>query len=103
MIMCYDPTRTVVRHADMPMPPLTKIIDIYERMASIITPSRVIAVALNTYAQSEAEARVETERMRAETGLPAADVIRDGPDEIAEAVLSAEREFRPLSAQERSP
>ncbi|MBN1442548.1 MAG: DUF1611 domain-containing protein [Planctomycetes bacterium] len=93
MIMCIDPKRTEVRHCDMPMPPLDQIIDHYHRMAGIICPSRVVAIAVNTFAMSGEEADAAIRSVREMTGLPATDVIRCGPDEIVDAIL-AEKERR---------
>jgi uncharacterized NAD-dependent epimerase/dehydratase family protein len=89
MVMVYDPTRTDVRHCDMPMPPLEEVIEIYERLANVIAPSRVVALAVNASKLTAAEADAEVRRARERYGLPAADVLRHGSEAIVEAVLAA--------------
>jgi D-glutamate N-acetyltransferase len=62
-------------------------IEIHERVAGLIAPSKVVAIALNTsLIASDAEARAEIERTAAETGLPCDDPIRFGPDRLWAAV-----------------
>jgi uncharacterized NAD-dependent epimerase/dehydratase family protein len=56
-------------------------------MASILHPCRVLGVAMNSRRFRPEEAQRERERVRDELGLPVCDVIRDGPDELVEAVL----------------
>lgn len=90
MVMVCDPTRREVRHCDTPMPPLERIVEVYETMASFMTPSRVVAVALNTSRLSAGEAEREVRKAAEMTGLPAADVVRGGPGPIVDAVLREE-------------
>jgi uncharacterized NAD-dependent epimerase/dehydratase family protein len=67
------------------------VIDAYEHMAAFGHPAKVIAIAMNSRKLSDAEATAERERMRAEFGLPVADPIRHGTDELADAVLAAKK------------
>jgi uncharacterized NAD-dependent epimerase/dehydratase family protein len=62
-----------------PLAPLPPFIELHERVAGLVAPSRVVAVAVNTshYADEE-EARRIVEAIAAETGLPAADPVRFG-------------------------
>jgi uncharacterized NAD-dependent epimerase/dehydratase family protein len=89
MVMCYDASRTEVRNCGMPMPPLEEIIAIYERMASLLCPSRVVAVAANTSRLGDQEARDEVRRMERRVAVPCTDVIRFGCAPLTEAVLAA--------------
>lgn len=93
LVMVFDPTRKAIRHTDRPMPPLSEVVRIYEEMASVVEPSRVVAVAANTYKLSADEARAAVRRAEEELGIPAADVIRDGPERIVEAVLERHEEL----------
>jgi len=52
-------------------------------------PARVAAVALNTRALDEAEARAVVAAAEEETGLPADDPVRFGPAKLVDAVLAA--------------
>jgi uncharacterized NAD-dependent epimerase/dehydratase family protein len=72
----------------MLLTPLAKLRELYETMASVMQPSRVIGVGINSRRLSAADAAAERDRVRGELGLPACDVIRDGPDELVDAVLT---------------
>jgi uncharacterized NAD-dependent epimerase/dehydratase family protein len=66
-----------------PLQPLPEFIRVHETVASLVAPSKVVAVALNTSLISdEAEARRVIESMAAETGLPCADPVRFGGDAL---------------------
>ena len=62
-----------------PIAPLCPFIDLHERIAGTVAPSKVVAVAVNTslYAD-DGEAHRVVEAIAAETGLPAADPVRFG-------------------------
>lgn len=88
MIMCYEVGRHCVTGVEhVKIPPLAKIIELNEMMASLTQPSRVIGVAMNSRRVNAEEAELERERVRAELGLPVCDVIRHGPDELVDAIL----------------
>ncbi len=94
MILCHNPKRTQIRHTDAAMPSLKTYIETYERLLAHIHPGKVLAIALNTLELTPEEAQAAIARVTAETGLPTADVIREGEAgcrRIAEAVLAAKR------------
>lgn len=94
LIFCYEMGRTTISGMDhVPIVPMRDQIKIYETMASVMHPCRVIAIAMNSRRFSDAEAALERERVRAEFGLPVCDVIRHGTDELVEAVLAMRREL----------
>jgi len=65
--------------ASFPIAPLGPFIDLHEKVAGLVAPSKVVAIALNTSAiASEDDARAEVARVAAETGLPADDPVRFG-------------------------
>jgi uncharacterized NAD-dependent epimerase/dehydratase family protein len=72
-----------------PIPPLTELVELYERLALPVRPARVTAVALNTAELPEDDARAAIAAAAAETGLPADDPVRFGPDQLLDAVLDA--------------
>ena len=87
MVFCHQPTRKHLRHhPEVPILPLPEFIELYERLMAPVFPSKVIGVALNCVDMSDAAARDAIARAEAETGLPATDVIRFGPDKLAEAI-----------------
>lgn len=92
MIYVYEAGRETIRGMDyLPLPTHKSVIDAYEHMAAFGHPAKVIAIAMNSRKLSDAEATAERERMRAEFGLPVADPIRHGTDELADAVLAARK------------
>ena len=89
MILCYEAGRTHVRGMDeVPLTPLAELRELYETMASVMLPSRVIGIGLNSRRLTEVDAAAERERIRGEFGLPVCDVIRDGPEELVDAILA---------------
>lgn len=92
MILCHNPRRTMLRHTDAPVPPLATYIDLYERVLAPIHPGKVVGIALNTLELTDAEAAQAIAAAAKETGLPVADVIREGFEgckRLALAVLAA--------------
>lgn len=74
----------------VPIPPLRKAIDVYETVASAggaFAPTKVVAVALNTFHLNEEDAQQAIEQAQLETGLPCTDVVRYGADGILDAIL----------------
>jgi uncharacterized NAD-dependent epimerase/dehydratase family protein len=71
------------------IPPLSELIEIYERAALPARPATVAAIALNTSLLDEQAARVAIEEAEAETGLVAGDPFRFGSDRLVEAVGAA--------------
>jgi uncharacterized NAD-dependent epimerase/dehydratase family protein len=86
MILCHQPTRTGIPGYDVAIPPLADLVKTHEEVAALVHPSRVIAVALNTFDMDEAAAAEEAKRLEAATGLPVTDVVRWGCEPIAAAL-----------------
>lgn len=94
MIMCYEAGRKAVHGMEyVELKPLPVLVEAYEMMANLISPSAVIGVAINSRRLNDDEAAAERERVRQELGLPACDVLRDGPDDLVQAVLSMRPEM----------
>lgn len=91
LVMCYKPARKCLIGTDRPMASLREAVELYERMAGIIHPCRVIGVALNSLEMTDDAARAELERASRETGLPAADVVRFGAEPLVDAIMAAKR------------
>ncbi len=73
-----------------PLAPLPSLIDLHERLASAVAPSRVVAVALNTSLIADPdEARRVIAATEAETGLPCDDPFRFGPERLWPRVRAA--------------
>src|SRR5689334_18890245 len=73
-----------------PIAPLVPFIEMHERIADMIAPSKVVAIALNTslYPDDD-EARALIASIGKETGLPTDDIIRFGADGLWTAVRDA--------------
>jgi uncharacterized NAD-dependent epimerase/dehydratase family protein len=88
LILCYEVGReTVTGIPGMRIPPLREIRRLNEIMAGVMQPCQVIGVAMNGSSISAEQAEIERVRVRDELGLPVCDVFRDGPQELAQAVL----------------
>lgn len=98
LVLCHDASRRAVKGFDaLPLRGLRDLMRIYEEAALWSRPPGatgvpVVAVALNTVALDPREADEAIARASAETGLPAADPVREGPagaDRIGTAILGA--------------
>jgi uncharacterized NAD-dependent epimerase/dehydratase family protein len=91
MIFVYEVGRETVTGVEhVRIPPLKRMVEINETMASVERPTRVIGIAMNSRRVSESEAAAERERVRVETGVPVCELIRHGPDELVAAILKFE-------------
>ncbi len=98
MVLCHDASRPVVKGYEsegLPVRSLADSVRVYEEAASWrrppgYPPARVVAVAVNTSAYTDAVAHSALLDAEAQTGLPAADPIREGragADRLARALL----------------
>jgi len=90
-VLCHEAGRTVTEGdpTESPLPSLRELIDLHERMSLKRRPAKVVAISLNTFAESEEDARAAIAAAEAETGLPADDPVRFGAGKLLEAVLNA--------------
>jgi uncharacterized NAD-dependent epimerase/dehydratase family protein len=73
--------------ASFPIASLPGFIDLHERIAGLVAPSKVVAVALNTSLYlDDVEARAIIAAVAAETGLPTDDPFRFGADRLWPAI-----------------
>jgi uncharacterized NAD-dependent epimerase/dehydratase family protein len=92
LVLCHEIGRTEIEGAGggpHPIPPLRELVVLHERLALAARPARVAAVALNTRALGDDEARAAIEAAQLETGLPADDPVRFGAAKLVDAVLAA--------------
>jgi uncharacterized NAD-dependent epimerase/dehydratase family protein len=92
LVLCHEAGRTDIEGAGggpHPIPPLRELVELHERMALPARPARIAAVALNTRALAEEEARAAVAAAEAETGLPSDDPVRFGAAKLLDAVLAA--------------
>ncbi|HEY6017124.1 MAG TPA: DUF1611 domain-containing protein, partial [Gaiellaceae bacterium] len=74
-----------------PMPSLSFLVDLHERISLGARPATVAAIALNTRALDEDAARAAIEDAERETGLPADDPVRFGAAKLVDACLAGVR------------
>jgi uncharacterized NAD-dependent epimerase/dehydratase family protein len=88
LILCYEMGRSTVYGMDhVKLPSLQKFKELYEVNASTQHPCRVIGIGINGRRFSDAEVEDERKRVEGEFGLPAADVLRHGPERLVDAIL----------------
>lgn len=92
LILCHQATRDHIgdyhgREPWVRIPPLPDLIEIYERAAEPVRPTRVIGVCLNTFDMPEDAAREAVARAAEETGLPATDPVRFGSAPLVDAIV----------------
>jgi uncharacterized NAD-dependent epimerase/dehydratase family protein len=90
-VLCHQAGRTVVEGdaTRSPLPSLSELVDLHERMSLRRRPARVACVALNTADVDEDEARAAIAAAEEETGLPADDPVRFGARKLLDAVLKS--------------
>ena len=92
LVLCHEVGRTEIEGAGggpHPIPPLRELVELHERLALPARPARVAAIALNTRAVGEEEARAAIAAAEEETGLPADDPVRFGAAKLLDAVLAS--------------
>jgi len=86
MVLCHQATRTKVAGYDLPLPPLEELIELHERLASYVRPSKVVAVCLNCFDLSDSDAEKACRDTEERTGLPTVDPVRHGAGRVVEAI-----------------
>ncbi|HEY7737249.1 MAG TPA: DUF1611 domain-containing protein [Candidatus Limnocylindrales bacterium] len=95
MVLVHKPGLTIhdfdhLPDTSFPIAPLPPFIELHERVAALVAPSRVVAVALNTsLVPDEAAARRVIAETAAETGLPTDDPVRFGGSRLWTEIQSA--------------
>jgi D-glutamate N-acetyltransferase len=88
-VLCHEVGRSIVEGdaTASPIPSLSELVDLHERMSLRRRPAKVACIALNSSAVSEEEARAAIAAAEDETGLPADDPVRFGAGKLLDAVL----------------
>lgn len=72
-----------------PIPPLSELVELHERIALPARKAKVVCVAVNTAGlESDDDARAAIAEAAAETGLPADDPVRFGAEHLLDALLA---------------
>ncbi|HET7136999.1 MAG TPA: DUF1611 domain-containing protein [Gaiellaceae bacterium] len=86
-VLCHKADQRFVEEDErFPIPPLSELVELHERISLIARPAKVLAVALNTRDLDEADARSAVAAAAAETGLPATDPVRFGAGPLLDAL-----------------
>ena len=86
-VLCHMAGESVVDGDDRyPIPPLSELVALHERISLLPRPAPVLAVALNTRLLDEDAARRAIEETEAETGLPADDPVRFGAGRLVDSL-----------------
>ncbi len=89
LILCYEVGRELVTGVEsVKIPPLADIKKIYDLMANIHQRCEVVGIGINSRRLTAADAARERQRVKQEFSLPACDVLRDGPDELVDAIIA---------------
>jgi D-glutamate N-acetyltransferase len=93
MILVHPPNHASIDEYPVDIPPLTRLVQIYEDAASWIgRPARVVAIALNTRELDEQDAERAIREAEEETGLAATDPVRFGGKKLVEACVASLRD-----------
>ena len=98
LILCHQASREYIgEYRGEPwlrIPPLKDYVTMYELLGSAVHPTRVIAISMNTYDLSEAEARAACEAATRDTGLPCTDPVRFDSTPLLDAIAEVEEAYR---------
>jgi uncharacterized NAD-dependent epimerase/dehydratase family protein len=90
-VLCHRAGSTEIEgYPGSPIPSLSELVELHERIALPLRPARVACLALNTAHLEEDEARAAIAAAAGETGLPADDPVRFGAGPLLEAVIEAQ-------------
>jgi uncharacterized NAD-dependent epimerase/dehydratase family protein len=78
LVLCHRAGKTQIDGFDVELPDLADLIRFHEQLLAVVKPARVVAVALDTSALTEADARRTIARASAQTGIPVDDPVRNG-------------------------
>jgi uncharacterized NAD-dependent epimerase/dehydratase family protein len=89
LVLCHKAGSTEIEGSPgHPIPRLRELVDLHERMSLPRRPARVVAIAVNTAGLEPGAAAQAVAAASADTGLPAADPVREGSDALLDAVLA---------------
>jgi uncharacterized NAD-dependent epimerase/dehydratase family protein len=91
MVLVHQVSRKTMKNLPYPMPSLPDSIRTYEQMASLLAPSQVVAISLDTRGLDEAGALKSIKEASDLTGLPANDPVRFGAANLLDAILAEEK------------
>ena len=102
LLLVCDPVREKLEGFEARTMGYRELIRLHEAILAPVKPAAVVGIALRTRGLDDAAAQAEIERARAETLLPADDVVRNGPDllfgQIRPALVKRQPAHAPVTA-----
>jgi uncharacterized NAD-dependent epimerase/dehydratase family protein len=99
LLLVADVKRTRMETYGTPMLSYARLIAIHEELCATVKPASVVGIALNTFGLDENAAAEEIARARAETSLPADDVVRNGAARLWAEIAPKLVKRHPLSTK----
>jgi len=99
MLLCHQWGRTHIKAYTTPIPPLRRVVEDYQRIASFTHPSRVIGVSLHCADLDPQTARSICAETEQALGIHVTDPVRLGMEHMADLVIS---EFVKWKSSQRS-
>jgi uncharacterized NAD-dependent epimerase/dehydratase family protein len=94
-VLCHMAGETSVDGDErFPIPPLSELVTLHERISLLARPATVHAIALNTRNLGDDEAHEAIDAAEAETGLPADDPVRFGSGKLVDALIGPARPLK---------
>ncbi|WP_254522597.1 DUF1611 domain-containing protein [Natrinema caseinilyticum] len=88
LVLCHEADRESIHgYESFSLPSIPTYVDLYERLAEPVAPSRVVAGAINTAGLEDAAAREAVDDYADALGAPATDVLRFGTDDLLEVLV----------------
>ncbi len=88
LVLCHLAGQRYVEGDErFPIPPLSELVDLHERISLIARRAKVVAIALNTRHLDDDGARAAVAAAEDDTGLPASDPVRFGAGKLTDAVF----------------
>jgi uncharacterized NAD-dependent epimerase/dehydratase family protein len=98
LVLVHNVARTAIEGYDVPLLSYRALIRLYEGLCAGVKPAPVVGIALNTRDCTPEQADAALQRARAETGLPCDDVVRNGAQQLYDAIAPALRKTAVLRA-----
>ncbi|MEX1275447.1 MAG: DUF1611 domain-containing protein [Bacteroidota bacterium] len=86
MILCHQPTR-IKDDYGFAMPDLRRIARIHEELVRFYKETKVVGIGINSIGLTDEESQEIAGKITRETGLPAVDAFRFGPQKLTDALL----------------
>lgn len=89
LVLCHEAGKEMIDDFDVTIPSLPELARLHEAVLAPVKPAPCCAVALNTRALSDGEAKACIARAAQQTGLPVDDVVRFGAEPLWRAIRTA--------------